>query len=89
MNFVDVPALMDQLVDLDAEAFLRLLDRLIRLHRVGEITSSLLEMGASRVGVDVILRASSQQLLLVLVSIHPQLYVIPRFAELSHNVATN
>jgi hypothetical protein len=81
VKFVDVPALMDQLVDSDSEAFIHLLDRLIRLHRVGEITSSLLETGASRVDVDVILRASSQQLLLVLVSIHPQLLRHPEICK--------
>jgi hypothetical protein len=84
VNFIDVPSLMHQLVDTDSETFIRLLDRLIRLHRLGELTSTLLELAASRVDVEVILRTASQQLLLVLVSIHPQLL---RHPEICRNLS--
>lgn len=81
VSFTDLPLLMHQLVNTDPESFIRLLDRLIRLHKLGEITSELLEVGASRVDVEVILRTASQQLLLVLVSIHPQLLRQPEICR--------
>jgi hypothetical protein len=72
VNFINVSALMRKLADTDSEVFIRLLDKLIRLHRLSEVTSPLLDLAASRIDVGVIERNASQQLLLVLVSIHPQ-----------------
>lgn len=73
VSFIDIPTLTRQLVDTDSEAFIRLLDRLIRLHRLDDLTSSLLDLAVARVHFEVIERTASQNLLLVLVSIHPQL----------------
>jgi GTPase-associated protein 1, N-terminal domain type 1 len=81
VDFIDVSALMRQLVDTDSEAFIRLLDRLIRLHRLSNVTSSLLDLAASLIDIEVIERTASQQLMLVLVSIHPQLLRHPEICR--------
>lgn len=81
VSFIDMTALMRQLVDMDSESFIRLLDRLIRLHTLNDVTSSLLDLAVARVNVEVIERTASQHLLLVLVSIHPQLLRHPEICR--------
>jgi len=81
VSFINVAALMQQLVDTDTETFIRLLDRLIRLHRLNDVTSSLLDLAVTRVNIEVIERIASQHLLLVLVSIHPQLLRHPEICR--------